>query len=136
MLLQFGRAGVDKGLWIEHRCIIDEGVELAETPQRFRHDPCPGGAVGYVVVKKQGGVAEFGCDCLPRSWMSVIATRAPSATNSLASASPCPPAAPVMIATLPLSRPTVFSSASRSSAMALNPFAIQIPYDIRMSNSI
>jgi hypothetical protein len=29
----------------------------------------------------------------------------------------------VMIATLPLSRPMVFSSASRSSAMTLNPFA-------------
>jgi hypothetical protein len=81
------------------------------------------------VVKKQGGVAEFGGDLLPRSWMSVIATRAPSATNSLASASPCPPAAPVMIATLPLSRSMVFSSA-RSSAIESHPLALQKPDDI------
>jgi hypothetical protein len=88
------------------------------------------------VVKKQGGVAEFGCDLLAA--FLDVGNRDPraSATNSLASASPCPPAAPVMIATLPLRRPMIFSSASRSSAMALNPSAIQIPYDIEMSSCI
>src|ERR1700723_2262575 len=129
MLLQFGRAGVDKGLWIEHRCVVDEGVELAEMPQRFRNDPCPGNAVGYVVVKKQGGVAEF-CGDLLATFLDV-GNRDPRALGHKQPCLgfPCPPAAPVMIATLPLSRPTVFSSAS-SGAIGLRPFAIQIPHDI------
>src|SRR5271156_5760726 len=53
--------------------------------QRFRDDPCPGRAVGDVVVKKEGGVAEV-CGDLLAAFLSVIATRAPSAKNSLASA--------------------------------------------------
>jgi hypothetical protein len=136
MLLQFGRAGVDKGLWIEHRCVIDEGIEFAETPYRFRDDPCPGGAIGYVVVKKDRGVAEFGGN--PLAAFLDVGNRDPRA---LGHKQPClgfPLTAgrAVMIATLPLSRPMVFSSASRFSAMALNPFATQIPDDIGMSRGI
>src|SRR5262249_25974443 len=46
--------------------------------------------------------------------MSAIATAAPSAASRWAIASPIPRAAPVMIATLPLSRPVVLAMANSS----------------------
>ena len=99
--------GVDDALAGDRAGIVDQDVELAEMRQCRRDDLPPGCLVGDVLAQKHALPPCPASLCArprpPRHRHRSATTAAPSRRNSSASAVPCPPAAPVISATLPVS---------------------------------